>query len=597
MMIPNLSEATIRRHAIAQSFERGLEYYESGSVVSLVQRGKELTGLVEGSDVYPYRVSVGFDPGGITRAGCTCPYAFEGWCKHIVAVLLTCVHDPDQIEQRAELAALLVPLNRHQLKTILQNLVEARPEWIDAIEQEIACLPESTLQPQTPAKAQARSSPPRRTSVDPAPIERQVQNILYSYQGQWNDDPAIDEVRQIVYKADKFLEQGDGNNALIILGAVTRAYSRDWMNLDGSSGESGMFLEELDDALTEALLSAELSEGDRQRWWQDLENWQAESADYGVDTFCMSLTALEQGWDYPPLQRVLQGESGLSAWEEEAPDYANDLARIRLRILERQGRYEEYLHLAEAEGQTDCYLRMLAKLGRTEDAIAQAQRQMSTVNEAMTLAYTLRERGELEQALLIATQGLSLDGYGKHQLAEWASELAAGMDQPDVALNARIAAFKDYPSLADYQKVQELAGDQWETLKPDLLNVLRDPAQYGGESAKVEILLAEGLLDEAIATVDQLHSFQSDAIQAVMDAAIPHRSDWVIANARRRAESIMDSGKAKHYFRAIEWLRRVRAAYLQLEQPQVWQQYHADLMQTHSRKRKLTAMLRDQALA
>jgi hypothetical protein len=104
--------------------------------------------------------------------------------------------------------------------------------------------------------------------------------------------------------------------------------------------------------------------------------------------------------NHPPLREVLQGNiTELGAWEDEASDFADDLAWIRLKILERQSRHQESLYLAEAEGRPDRYLHMLAKLGRTEEAIAQAQQQMSTPGEALALAQTLREQGELEQAL------------------------------------------------------------------------------------------------------------------------------------------------------------------------------------------------------
>lgn len=135
----------------------------------------------------------------------------------------------------------------------------------------------------------------RRTAVDPKPIERQVERIINRYVEQWNDEPALDEIREIIQKADKFLEQGDGNNALIILSAIVRAYVQDWMNLDGSSGESGAFFEESDDALTEAILSAELTASESQQWQKELKNWQKEVDDYGVDSFEMSLIALAQG--------------------------------------------------------------------------------------------------------------------------------------------------------------------------------------------------------------------------------------------------------------------------------------------------------------
>ena len=586
-MIPALSEVTIRHHAIAQSFERGQEYYRSGSAYSLVQRGNSLSAQVEGSEVDPYRVNIQFDIGGITSVTCTCPYDYEGWCKHIVATLLTCLHQPDQIDQRPELAKLLAPLNREQLQTIVQNLANEELECIDAIEDQIALL--------TPSKTTKSKKVTRRTTVDPKPIKRQVERILERYAAQWNDEPALDEIRDILQKADSFLEQGDGNNALIILGAIVRAYVQDWMNLDGSSGESGAFFAELDDALTEAILSAEWSNENRQQWQKDLTNWRKEVDDYGIDSFEMSLTALEQGWDYSPLQDVLQGEITELGWEDGTPNFADDLAQIRLKILERQGRHQEYLYLAEAEGQTERYLQMLAKLGRTEEAIVQAQQQMSTAGEAWTLAQALREQGELEQALSIATQGLSLGGYDQYRLAVWTSELAEELNQ-DIAQQARLAAFQIQPSLPDYLKLQELSGDKWETLQQELLTKLRGASDNLYAEARVAIFLKEGLIDAAISTVDQLSSYQSEIIHPVMDAAITHRPEWVIENARRRAESIMNEGKAQYYYHATNWLRKVRAAYLQLGQEQEWQRYQKELLQTHARKRKLVSMLQQRDL-
>lgn len=180
LVIPKLSESTLHHHAIAQSFERGQAYYRAGSVHSLIQRGDRLLVRVEGSEVDDYQVDVQFNQGGITRATCTCPYDYEGWCKHIVAALLTCLHQPDRIEQRPELATLLAALNCEQLQTIVQNLADEQLEWMDAVEVQIALLTQSK-----PQKSQKVS---RRTSVDPKPIERQVERIIDRYVEQWNDD-------------------------------------------------------------------------------------------------------------------------------------------------------------------------------------------------------------------------------------------------------------------------------------------------------------------------------------------------------------------------------------------------------------------------
>lgn len=235
---------------------------------------------------------------------------------------------------------------------------------------------------------------------------------------------------------------------------------------------------------------------------------------------------------------------------------------------------------------------MLTRCGHIEEVVAQAQQQIGSADEAIAVAQALRERGELEHALQIAEVGLALGGQRKYNLAVWTSELAEGMGQIEQALRARVMAFQTYPTLVDYLKVQELAGEtQWLTLRQDLLTTLQNQDNLFFSEAKVDIFLHENLLDDAIATVDSLSSYQAELVQRVMDAAIPDRPDWVIDNARRRAESIMDDGKAKYYQYAIDWLSKVRAAYLQSGQPQVWQAYHSKLLQTHARKYKLMAML------
>ena len=53
MDLPGYTEADIRQHASPDSFQRGREYYRSGAVASLVQRGMMLQAEVLGSDAVP----------------------------------------------------------------------------------------------------------------------------------------------------------------------------------------------------------------------------------------------------------------------------------------------------------------------------------------------------------------------------------------------------------------------------------------------------------------------------------------------------------------------------------------------------------------
>ena len=114
-----LDESTIHDHASPESYRRGEDYYEQGAVLALTRRGDALQARVAGSDFAPYSVRVSFDGTGITSATCSCPYDWGGWCKHIVAVLLTCVREPETVRELPALEETLSDLDRAQLQDLL----------------------------------------------------------------------------------------------------------------------------------------------------------------------------------------------------------------------------------------------------------------------------------------------------------------------------------------------------------------------------------------------------------------------------------------------------------------------------------------------
>ena len=122
----SLTEATIRTLATAQSYERGEAYYHSGAVLDLVKRGNTLVARVEGSSYEPYEVSVELmEEGSGIEAHCTCPYDWGGYCKHIIATLLACVREPDQVTERQPVAELLADLGREDLLNLLTDLLRS----------------------------------------------------------------------------------------------------------------------------------------------------------------------------------------------------------------------------------------------------------------------------------------------------------------------------------------------------------------------------------------------------------------------------------------------------------------------------------------
>jgi uncharacterized Zn finger protein len=590
MVLPNLTLDTLQRYTTSQSYQRGEAYYRSGSVTSLIQRKHTLLAEVEGNDPTPYRITIDFDDGGIKTADCTCPYAYEGWCKHIVATLLTCIHKPETVVQRPTLAQLLDPLTLEQTQCLLQALVEQNPALIENIDYYVSQLVQ-------PAPTQPKAFPAKRkTSIDPVIFKRKVKEIVRSVERYWDnggeDDGSLDEdLRALITDAMAFAQRGDGANAMMALQGITEGCLEQWSGIYDISGLTpGEYGIDLDAVWAEAVLNTDLADGEDLEWQERFEVWQDE-----LGSLAMALEALRQGWDYPPLILAMQGNcSEYGAWSAEAPTWADKFSQIRLKILQRQERYEAYLHLALAEGLIQEYLTMLGQLGRVEEAMTAAKEMLTTWVEAKALAEVLRSQNNLLQALQIALQGLHLNheeakAYGLFNFAIWTSDLAEGLGNSAAALETRIIAFKIQPEFKDYQKLEALTAKGWPALKTDLLNHLRSSNPGISRVAKVDIFLHEGLKEDAIASVK--NAYDERLIWRVMDAIITTDGAWVIETAIPKANAIMNSGKADKYYLAVEWLKRVKAAYLALDKSEGWTNYVKEIEYSHGRKIKLMTLM------
>jgi uncharacterized Zn finger protein len=534
----------------------------------------------------------------IEETACDCPYDWGGICKHIVAALLAYIHEPERIEERPVIADLLADLERDQLQGLLVKLLERQPDLADLIEGQVMMLRNPpTARDEAKAKPRKRQ---RQTSLDPNTFRKQTRAALRSLshmrrsEAYWRVGEVVAELAKILAQVHPFLDVGDGENALIILQGITEAMFDDWMMLDDSSGEVGAFWAELGLPWTEALLSAKLDAAEREAYAAQLDTWERELSNYGLEgIFDAAVAAAVQGWDYAPLRRVLEDgaitEKG--AWEGEAPWFADDLAVARLNVLEREGRTEEYLRLAEAEGQTEKFAVMLARLGRVEEAVDVGLNRINDVDGSLALAQALEERGEQEYAWQIGQRVLNLEyGYYKAVLADWLRELALRAGWPDRALEAAEAAFREHPDLDAYLAVEALGDERWPEVKKRLLKTLDKNAHT---SDKVDIYLYEGgMLDEAVKAADADEYAYYATVAKVVEAAKESHPDWAIGQCRRQAERIMDAGNSKHYDDAAAWLSRARDVYLSTGREAEWQEYLASLLEKHHRKYSLVPKLR-----
>lgn len=597
MSKPQLTETDIRNLASSQSYDRGYRYYRSGAVSDVIRRGNVLTAKVAGSEYEPYRVQVTLIDEGVAETSCTCPYDWGGICKHIVAALLVWVHERDEIEEKPVLETLLAELTAVQLRQVLLGVAADGPEFAEAIERELTWLQD---QPAAPAEQATTALP-----VDINAVRREIHKdfrlagtgdpLEYGYYDEYavlEMDP--DGILQPhLEKVTALLDGGDVDTAVTLISAIIDTFINGLTGLDDyiyeyNEDAFGDAAFTLGAALAEVLLSRDMPPEEQEEWLDQIANWEEALGELEI-----AQTAVEHGWTYPPLAAAMQGNiTEKGAWEGEAPIYADELALARLRILARHTRQQEYINLAAAEGQTNLSITMLAESGDVEKAAAEAKAYLVYPSEILAVASTMADEGALTLALEMGEHGLALEQEtGKLELARWTRDQANDFGNQALALKAAQVAFRQGTTLADYTAVQQIAGKQWLTIRPDLLQQLQKSWHI---SDKIDIYLHENMLAEAMAALDEKQAFVLEAdLHRVVEAARASTPDWGIRKYQERAEEIMDAGRSGSYETAVSWLRYARDIYQQHNRLPEWQRYLDGILEIHQRKYKLVPMLRN----
>jgi uncharacterized Zn finger protein len=489
---------------------------------------------------------------------------------------------PDEVVgEHPTLEARLALLDRGQLLALVQALAVRQPNLLELIEEQLhlggAAMPPAAMQSATRAR--------RTAAAAVTAIRREMRSLLRScdYLGE-----ATYAVLELAEQARPHIEAGDGRSALTILEAVTDELMSGWLDLDDSNGEAVGLFEDLGALWAEAILTADLTPAERQTWAERLADWQSEAADYGIDTaFEAAQLAAAQGWDDPEVQRMLRGDAAPTVGDRTESEAA--LAAARLNVLERQGRLEEALHLADATRQADRYVSLLVRLDRLAEARRYGLQQLTQVHDALVLAQVLLEHGAIQDALEIAEHGLSLAGE-LWTLATWLRDKAFAAGDADRATRAALVALRELHALDDYQALRMVAGERWPTLRDDVLAELRQAAAHS-LSGIGEIFVYEGMLDDAIAVADSA-PYDYAMVEQVADAAIQTHPDWVIRMGRQQAERIMDGRQSRYYHHAVAWLKRSRAAALGAGRQDDWRHYVDGLLARHARKYSLVPQLK-----
>jgi uncharacterized Zn finger protein len=317
--LPKVTEAHIRELASEKSFERGETYYRDGAVVEPIRQALELRAQCEGSDYEPYQVGATLAKSGIAETSCTCPYDYGGICKHIVALLLTYVHEPQAFRSIPPLSALLAGRSQKELIALIGELIKREPELLSLVE----------LSVETEQAAQGKP-------LDVSAYRRQTRRAL-----RHESERVVEkELRALRELAARSAKAGDWLNAGAVYHAVldeaVRGYNDMLREIDEDGGIA-IVIDEFALGLNQCLKKSKTDAETRRAWLTTL--LQAELTDIemgGIDLAPSAREAVlenanddEWVWIEERLNAAMSKSRG---WEQEA------LARFLAAGQKRHGR-------------------------------------------------------------------------------------------------------------------------------------------------------------------------------------------------------------------------------------------------------------------
>ena len=545
------------------SFEKALDLYYSDAVFDTFSKGDTLEGKCEGRGQPFYQVDIELDNGLVSNAYCTCPYDWGGYCKHIIALLLTYIDDPTKFVIEVDLDSCLMALDRDQLINLVKQMA-SHSKTVNDLAQRI--LKETSTQQSGKRSGKITSKPNYKKRIQE--IFNRVTRLRMS-EAYWMMPEIVAELDQMHEIDFDFYNSGDVQSALEILTTLFVEVAEQYDQVDDSDGMLGNFFYELAFNLSEVIIAADLNAVQQRKLYNDLKFHVQKLISYGIDEVGVILHTLSQELEDEPLDQ----------WD--GPGYQKKIfTEVKLNALGRQGRTDEFLSYSLDVGAYARHILMQIELGNIDEGIQIANNSLSNPEDVLAIAEALKEAGRLEDAIRIGEKGLLMDGF-HYSLGNWLAPIEEAQGRIDQAIVAYTKGFESNPTTKVYAALKQLSGANWEVLRHNLIEIMKTKNQTG---LLVDVYLSEGLWDPAISIADESGHWHYNLIDKVVKAVLPFRPEWVIKVSQIQAERLIVKASRKHYWIAVRWLEKAKAAYQKIDQQTEWVSYFEGLKNTYSRR-------------
>lgn len=569
---PKITEKLIRQLSSHQSFDKGENYFRGGAIHEPVQQGDELRGYCEGSGYQPYRVTVTLDKTGVQSTHCTCPYDWGGICKHIVALLLTWIRQPDRFQDIAPTDDLLADKSKEELIALIKEMLKREPDLARLLELPV--------------------HPDRNMPVDLAAFRRQINYALnqsdrYDYHGYGDTTAIATELGAVIDTADRFRAGSDWLNAGSIYALVLQEVVPNYEELYDENGDVAIELQRCSENLDECFDKGEPDAETRQIWLSTLLEVEIKDVQMGGidlappadDVIIDHATDEEWVWIEARIQQVIARMTDrYSSWGREA------LVRFLAQRLEAKGQEQDVDELILNQGSPQQRAFLLAQRQRFDEAIAIARQHFTDLPGLVTqFADALVTAGGNEAAEAYVVS--QLDSRSRGSSLKWLANRAKKTGNLAAAIDWWRQNLADAPNLETYHALREIAQQlgQWHQTRLELLATLEAKEAW---PVLLEIALEEKETKWALDLLPYVKGWHSrDYSLRVAQAAEKEYPQAALQLYQRRVEQHISERNRGSYYEAAKLLVRMQSIYKNEGQMEAWQEHIADLRQEHKRLR------------
>jgi uncharacterized Zn finger protein len=531
---------------------------------------------------------------------CNCPRG--DFCKHVVAMLLTWIEQPERFTVRPPIAEVLASKTQGELIALIGLMLKEDPDL------------ESLLELPVPMGGLSDDD------LDESAIRRQILNALrddedhwsgyggrgrygYGYgndsYGYWDDeyDPASRIARKlepVAGVADAHVADEQWRSALVVSACLVEELTPRLENYADENGDLSDLVSRADGNLAACLKAQEalpakrqLAAEERERlidalfsiWHAGIDNEGFELGKEGPEAIAAHATPDEQKRISNRLRPMLLPPNAEN-WQR-----ANQNRSVLwfLSLLKGDAGLSDEALLVEYRNAElwDETVDLLIERGRMDEAISIATRRLTAAASILPFVDRLVATGDADRI----TQAISLvddrlwEQEGRNvrddqALREWLEHRYVEFGPPDKALAISLDRFKATPAKTTYDAVKSAAHlpghaeNPWPALRKELIATLRKLDNWYG---LIDIHLAEGEVEDALKALRKTEKGSRSRSAAlgyawaspwgsydtrVADAAAADFPDDAIRIYKNLADQLIAARSRKNYTAAAEYLRR-----------------------------------------